>query len=87
MRKAGVLIDHDSDRGTTFAQQVRYCVTLDLTVTQTGQYAGIGNLQCLCRTHHRLKTHTDWQVIHLGQGVLQWISPSGRIYYTTLEDP
>jgi hypothetical protein len=45
------------------------------------------NLQCLCRLHHRLKTHTDWQVIHLGQGVLQWISPSGRIYYTTLEDP
>lgn len=45
------------------------------------------NLQCLCRLHHRLKTHTDWQVIHLGQGVLQWISPTGRIYYTSLEDP
>ena len=27
------------------------------------------------------------QVIHLGQGVLQWISPTGRIYYTSLEDP
>lgn len=45
------------------------------------------NLGCLCRLHHRIKTHTDWQVINLGQGVFQWISPTARIYYTYPHDP
>lgn len=45
------------------------------------------NLQCLCRYHHRLKTHTDWHVRHLGHGLLQWISPTGRIYYSHTSDP
>ena len=45
------------------------------------------NLACLCRTHHRLKTHTGWTVRRLPGGILEWTSPTGRVYRSTLEDP
>jgi hypothetical protein len=45
------------------------------------------NLQCLCRHHHLLKTFTDWHVRILTEGRLEWTSPQGRSYITTLDDP
>ena len=39
------------------------------------------NLAHLCRKHHVMKTHTDWDVTQFGGGVLKWVSPSGRIHY------
>lgn len=45
------------------------------------------NLACLCRYHHRLKTHTNWQVRVLPGHTLEWTSPRGRTYTTTPEDP
>lgn len=41
-----------------------------------------GNLAGLCRTHHRHKTHSRWQVEHLPGAVLRWTSPLGRRYRT-----
>ncbi len=45
------------------------------------------NLQCLCRYHHRLKTHTNWKVSAAPHGTLTWTSPTGRTYRSYLEDP
>ncbi|KQW05735.1 hypothetical protein ASC66_12285 [Leifsonia sp. Root4] len=40
------------------------------------------NLAVLCKKHHRLKHNSRWRVTQLGQGVLRWTSPAGRIYDT-----
>ncbi len=45
------------------------------------------NLHCLCRYHHRLKTHTAWQVHRNPDGSLTWTSPRGHQYRSELEDP
>jgi Domain of unknown function (DUF222) len=42
-----------------------------------------GNLKCLCRQHHRLKTfHGGWRDTQLADGTVIWTSPSGRTYRT-----
>jgi hypothetical protein len=38
------------------------------------------NLAHLCRRHHTLKHATAWQVRQLGDGVLEWTSPTRRRY-------
>jgi hypothetical protein len=38
------------------------------------------NLACLCRSHHRLKTHTAWRYRMLMPGVFEWTSPHGHHY-------
>ncbi len=45
------------------------------------------NLQCLCRLHHLLKTFGNWHVRILTEHRLEWTSPQGRVYITTLNDP
>ena len=39
------------------------------------------NLCCLCRHHHRLKTHGRWTVINHGNGHLTWTTPTGRVLH------
>ena len=34
----------------------------------------------LCRRHHVLKHATPWRVRQLPRGILEWTSPTGRIY-------
>ncbi|MCR2825284.1 HNH endonuclease signature motif containing protein [Microbacterium sp. zg.Y909] len=41
------------------------------------------NLAHLCRRHHVLKHHSAWTVVQLPGGVLEWTSPSGRVYPDT----
>ena len=36
------------------------------------------NLACLCRSHHRLKTHTAWRYRMTKPGVFEWTSPHGH---------
>lgn len=36
------------------------------------------NLAHLCRGHHMIKHHTDWQVSQGPDGVVTWVSPTGR---------
>ncbi len=38
------------------------------------------NLACLCRSHHRLKTHTAWRYAMTAPGAFDWISPHGHRY-------
>ena len=51
------------------------------------------NLGALCRSHHRLKTHTGWRVESPANGVFVWSSPHGHRYLrdrggtTRLEPP
>jgi hypothetical protein len=42
------------------------------------------NIAPLCRTHHRLKTHTPWTYTTLDPGTYLWSSPHG---YTYLRNP
>ncbi|HEY1617555.1 MAG TPA: HNH endonuclease signature motif containing protein, partial [Streptosporangiaceae bacterium] len=41
------------------------------------------NLGPLCRHHHILKQHPDWQLIQAEPGVFEWITPTGRVYTAT----
>jgi hypothetical protein len=50
------------------------------------------NLACLCRFHHRLKTHSPWHYETTAPGVFEWTSPHGHRYRrdrtgTTALDP
>src|SRR6478735_4715029 len=38
------------------------------------------NLASLCRSHHRLKTHTAWRYRMVAPGVFEWTSPHGYRY-------
>jgi hypothetical protein len=38
------------------------------------------NLAPLCRTHHRIKTHTPWTYKRLDHGAYTWTSPTGHQY-------
>jgi hypothetical protein len=38
------------------------------------------NLACLCRFHHRLKTHSAWRYEMTAPGILEWTSPHGHRY-------
>ncbi|WJL96518.1 DUF222 domain-containing protein [Microbacterium sp. ET2] len=40
----------------------------------------ICNLCCLCQRHHSMKQFTAWKVRQLPGGILEWTSPTGRIY-------
>ncbi|NPC43799.1 HNH endonuclease signature motif containing protein [Nocardioides sp. zg-1230] len=35
------------------------------------------NLACLCRGHHRLKTHSAWRYEMVAPGLFEWMSPHG----------
>ncbi|MCP3424245.1 HNH endonuclease [Nocardioides pinisoli] len=38
------------------------------------------NLAALCRTHHRLKTHSAWRYRMVAPGTYEWTSPHGHRY-------
>lgn len=40
----------------------------------------VGNLAPLCRTHHRVKTFTDWDYRRRPDGTHAWTSPTGHSY-------
>jgi hypothetical protein len=42
-----------------------------------------GNVKCLCRRHHLLKTFLGWGDEQLRDGTVIWTSPSGERYVTT----
>ncbi|NIZ91404.1 HNH endonuclease signature motif containing protein [Kineococcus rubinsiae] len=45
------------------------------------------NLAPECRHHHRLKTHTRWQVTPLPTRGWRWTSPTGHTYDTSTDPP
>ena len=55
----------------------------DVDHTIDRQYGGptaTGNLAHVCRRHHTLKHHSPWTVTQRAGGVLEWTSPTGRVY-------
>ena len=38
------------------------------------------NLANLCLRHHTMKHATAWSVVQLASGILEWTSPTGRVY-------
>ena len=55
----------------------------DIDHTQDAARGGrttVCNLAHLCRRHHVMKHHSAWRVIQLPDGVLEWTSPTGRVY-------
>jgi hypothetical protein len=40
----------------------------------------LGNLAHLCRRHHTLKHNSAWRVTQRPGGVMEWTSPTGRVY-------
>ncbi|HEX7104507.1 MAG TPA: DUF222 domain-containing protein, partial [Acidothermaceae bacterium] len=38
------------------------------------------NCVCLCRRHHRMKTHGGWRLQLAPDGTCTWTSPTGRVY-------
>jgi hypothetical protein len=40
----------------------------------------ICNLCCLCQRHHSMKQFTAWKIRQLDGGVIEWTSPTGRVY-------
>ncbi|HOA87045.1 MAG: DUF222 domain-containing protein [Microbacteriaceae bacterium] len=45
-----------------------------------GGHTREGNLAHLCRRHHTLKHASAWRVVHKPDGILEWTSPTGRVY-------
>jgi hypothetical protein len=64
-------------------QPVHRC-DLDHTIdAATGGATSAVNLAHLCRRHHVLKHDTAWTVRQLPGGILEWTSPTGRVYVDT----
>ncbi|MDQ1215960.1 HNH endonuclease signature motif containing protein [Microbacterium arborescens] len=54
---------------------------LDHTIDHAlGGHTHIFNLAHLCQRHHSMKQFTKWEVRQIGNGVLEWTSPLGRVY-------
>ncbi|PPF43097.1 hypothetical protein C5B85_14145 [Pseudoclavibacter sp. AY1F1] len=54
---------------------------LDHTIDhQYGGKTAVWNLSDFCLAHHIVKHHTAWQVRQLGGGILEWTTPSGKVY-------
>ncbi|MFS0794942.1 DUF222 domain-containing protein [Microbacterium sp. 1P10AE] len=45
-----------------------------------GGNTDVSNLACLCQRHHTQKQFTRWNVRQLDGGLLEWTSPTGRVY-------
>ncbi|WDH80152.1 DUF222 domain-containing protein [Microbacterium esteraromaticum] len=55
----------------------------DVDHTQDAAFGGAteeSNLGALCRRHHVLKHHSPWMVEQRESGILEWHSPTGRVY-------
>ena len=68
-------------------QQPAVNCDLDHTIAYPNGPTTPANLHCLCRRHHRQKTHTAWTVTTLEGDILQWTSPLGRTYLSHPNDP
>lgn len=61
----------------------RTAVRCDIDHSHEWQHLGEtahNNLAHLCPKHHAEKHHTGWRLKHVGDGDIQWTSPSGRAY-------
>ncbi|MEI2785196.1 MAG: DUF222 domain-containing protein [Candidatus Nanopelagicales bacterium] len=60
---------------------------LDHIVAYPAGPTDVDNLQPLCRTHHRVKTHGGWHVERGPNNTMIWTSPRGKRYTSHPDDP
>jgi len=48
-----------------------------------GGPTAIDNLAHLCESHHVMRHRSDWRIRQLGNGILEWTSPTGHTYTDT----
>jgi hypothetical protein len=63
----------------------RPAIRCDLDHTRERQHDGPtshDNLAHLCPKHHAEKHHTGWDLKHIGDGVIEWTSPTGHTYFS-----
>ncbi|MGO2749594.1 MAG: DUF222 domain-containing protein [Pseudoclavibacter sp.] len=63
-------------------------VNCELDHTKDYQYGGktaVWNLSDFCKNHHIVKHHTAWKVRQLSGGILEWTTPSGKVYISRPE--
>jgi hypothetical protein len=59
---------------------------IDHTVAwEHGGETSVANTAPLCQGHHTVKHHGGWQITHLDDGSLEWVSPHGRRYVVAPE--
>lgn len=89
-RKLINLVVQARDRTCTFPgcrRPARRC-DLDHTIPyDRGGTTWEGNLGPLCRHHHRLKTHTSWELSQPEPGLFLWTSPTGRVHHFRAPPP
>ena len=71
------------DKTCRFPGCNRSAAHCDLDHSLDWQFDGLtahDNLAHLCPGCHALKTETGWRVKHVGDGWLQWTSPTGRTF-------
>ena len=61
-------------------QRARRCDTDHVIAHADGGPTATDNLAPLCRSHHRLKTHSPWAYTVLEPGSYLWTSPHGYQY-------
>jgi hypothetical protein len=62
---------------------IDHTIAFDHQNPAAGGLTVMGNLKCLCRQHHRLKTFGTWRDTQLADGTVSWTSPTGRTYQTS----
>ncbi|MCU1481890.1 MAG: uncharacterized protein JWQ19_2676 [Subtercola sp.] len=72
-------------RECTFPLDCSPSITADLDHTdpwEDGANTAFANLSPLCSSHHKVKHHTEWQVVQdpAGSGAIIWTSPAGFEY-------
>jgi hypothetical protein len=71
------------DKTCRFPGCNRSAAHCDLDHSLDWQFDGVtahDNLAHLCPACHALKSETGWRVKHLGDGLLEWTSPTGRTF-------
>ena len=58
----------------------RSCDLDHITPWEQGGPTSTDNLAALCRSHHRLKTHSRWRYRRTGPAAYTWTSPHGHTY-------
>jgi len=69
-------------RTPTTSALVPNAAEIDHTIPYPQGHTVPENLALLCKSHHLLKTHSEWRVSQDQMGVLTWVTPSGRPFRT-----
>lgn len=67
-------------RFPTCGLAARKCDVDHNVAAATGGVTSHENLAAFCRRHHMLKHHSPWHVEQRPGGLLEWTSPTGRVY-------